>query len=125
MAINITFFTSTDDSFKEIIKRLKAPFEFRKFKHIDNALTLEEKQILRERLPCGSVRGTKFQMFKDGKIEESTEEYIQFMNNEPASKPLQAWFKYQALLKEEEEARRLENQKRASEINRPTPYGGQ
>ena len=118
MALNLTFFTSTDYPIKEIDKELKKPFEFRKFKYIDNTLTQEEKQILSE---CG----TKFQLFKDGKLEENTEEYIQFMNNEPASKSLQAWFKYQALLREEEEARTLENRRRASKIKRPTPYSGQ
>jgi hypothetical protein len=125
MALDLTLFISKDDPQKETGKRLKEPFKFHEFKYIDSTLTQEEKYILCERLPDKSVRGTKYQMFKDGKIIDTTEEYIQFMNNEPASKPLQAWFKYQALLKDEEEARRLENQKRASEIKRPPPYGGQ
>src|SRR4051812_12573068 len=103
MTLNLTWPTSIDDSFEEISKRSKEPFTFHKFKYIENTLTKEEKRLLCERLPYGEIRGSKYQLFKDGKIKESTEEYNQFMNSEPASKPLQAWFKYQALLKEEDE----------------------
>ena len=117
MTLDLTIY-STDEPLKEIDKQLKEPFKFHKFKYIDNTLTLEERQIL---LECG----TKFQLFKAGKIVGTTEEYTQLMNSEPASKALQAWFKYQALLKEEEEARKIENGRLAGKTKRTPPYRGQ
>ena len=118
MVIKVIQFTSKDDSNKEISERLKEKFKLHQFKYAEDTLNMEEKQTLLK-------HGTKFQMFKDGKIKDNTEEFTHFINNEPASKALQAWFKYQALLKEEDEARKLENKKRAREIKPSTPYHGQ